>query len=129
MVMHYSLSLSLHKNGYLTHTHTHSLSHVFSVRRRNEETTMVTLFKVIDDIAWQFDAFHVEYLFNRMAEIPFEEYISSTLDLLKELSRLTYRAGPSAGTRLFVCEFALLYLTHFFCSGESDLLTVEHRPR
>lgn len=67
--------------------------------RRQEDATLAILFKLLDDIAYQFDLDHLLYLFDRMAEIPCEEYVSPTLDLIKELGRMSYKAGsgPNSG--------------------------------
>ena len=50
---------------------------------------------MLDDVAWQLDPALVQYLFGKIAAIPFSEQIVPTLDLVKELARWTLKVAAT----------------------------------
>jgi hypothetical protein len=76
--------------------------------RRNETAELEVLYKVMDDIAWQLETGQLDYLFQRLRRIPFSEYLLATVDLVKELSRFTYKAGIAAAINSMDLLWALV---------------------
>lgn len=68
--------------------------------KRNEESTLAILFKVLDDVAWQLEVEHLDYLFDKLRAIPLDEFNLPTVDLMKEMSRFTYKVGCGCVCRL-----------------------------
>lgn len=67
--------------------------------KRSEESVLAVLYKVLDDIAWQLEVEHLDYLFDRLHKIPLNEFLLKTVDLVKEMSRFTYKAGMAAAVK------------------------------
>jgi hypothetical protein len=64
--------------------------------KRGDDATLTVLYKVLDDIAWHLEVTHVDFLFAKLAAIPMAELTVAALELMKELSRWTYKAGAGA---------------------------------
>ena len=77
------------------------------------------LYKVLDDIAWQLEVEQLDYLFDRLRRIPLEEFLMTTVDLVKELSRFTYKAGIAAAIK------ALDLLFEVFADHNCHLVALE----
>jgi hypothetical protein len=56
-----------------------------------EESTLAIVLKVLEDIVWQFDKEHLDYLFTCLRKVPVDQYVPATVDMFKELSRFTYK--------------------------------------
>ena len=68
--------------------------------RRDDETQLQTLYKLLDDLAWQLSSQHILYLFSLVESIPLPEYQLATLDLIKELTRwANAKTGGAAAKR------------------------------
>ena len=59
--------------------------------KHSDESQLAILYKVLDDIAWQLEPEHLDYLYRRLSSIPLGDYLCPTVDLVKELSRFTYK--------------------------------------
>ena len=71
-----------------------------SAMRRDDETQLQTLYKLLDDLAWQLSSQHILYLFELVESIPLPEYQLATLDLIKELTRwANAKTGGAAAKR------------------------------
>ena len=71
-----------------------------SAMRRDDETQLQTLYKLLDDLAWQLSSQHILYLFSLVESIPLSEYQLATLDLIKELTRwANAKTGGAAAKR------------------------------
>ena len=64
--------------------------------KQKDESKLQILYGVLDDIALYFDSSHVDYLFERVQKVPFQEYQLATLDLIREITKYTHRCGPAA---------------------------------
>ena len=64
--------------------------------RNQDQDELKTLFKIWEDVGWKLDEAHIQYLLNKMRSIDSEEYVIATLDLLKELSRISTRHSAAA---------------------------------
>ena len=71
-----------------------------SAMRRDDETQLQTLYKLLDDLAWQLSSQHILYLFSLVESIPLSEYQLATLELIKELTRwANAKTGGAAAKR------------------------------
>jgi hypothetical protein len=64
--------------------------------KNNDDGTLKILYKVLEDVAWQLEQSLVDYLFEKLRQIPLAEYMSATVNLIKEMARWTYKGGPGA---------------------------------
>ena len=68
--------------------------------KRDDELQLQTLYKTLDDLAWQLSSSHILYLFSLVESIPFAEYQLATLDLIRELQKwTTAKTGGAAAKR------------------------------
>ena len=68
--------------------------------KRDDDVQLQTLYKLLDDLAWQLSSQHILHLFSLVESIPFAEYQLATLDLIKELTRWTNaKTGGTAAKR------------------------------
>ena len=68
--------------------------------RRDDETQLTALYKLLDDLAWQLSSQHILYLFQLVEQVPLAEYQLQTLDLIKELTRwANAKTGGAAAKR------------------------------
>jgi ubiquitin C-terminal hydrolase len=85
------------------HLQTSHMALVWSSMERalklQDQETLKVLFKLLDDISFRFDAPLVNYLFDKIGLIPFEEYVVATVDLIKQLGAATFRAGAEVAEK------------------------------
>ncbi len=64
--------------------------------KNSDDNTLKILYKVLEDVAWLLEQSLIDYLFEKLRQIPMIEYMTATVNLLKEMARWTYKAGPAA---------------------------------
>ena len=60
-----------------------------------DEGTLLILYSLLTDISWNLSEEHLDYLLKKLRGIPMKNYISSTIELIKELSRFTSTVSES----------------------------------